>query len=90
MAVQNAVHPSDEGSLIDPSTGITGATLATTYARRRYLLVGVSGTYRIYGLNEAVYMDTPLIAGHFLPFMSTKITTTGDAAVNDRDIIAYQ
>lgn len=84
------VHPSDEWRLIDPTKSYTGTAAATTYELCRRILVGVTGTYRIYGPDQTSYKDIPLVAGHYLDFLTTKITTVGDAAISDGDVIAFR
>lgn len=73
---------------IDPSKFITGATLATQYPVCTVILVGITDTYRIYGLNTDVYVDLPMIANGYYFMLSSKITTTGGAAVTDGAIFA--
>ena len=73
---------------IDPSKFITGATLATQYPVCTVILVGITDTYRIYGLNTEVYADLPMIANGYYFMLSSKITTTGDAEVATGSIFA--
>ena len=89
-SADDRIHPSNEGRLINPSDGITGSTLTTEYALRRYILCGVTGTYRVYGAGGTAYLDTPMVQGGLYPFLSTKITTTGDAATTAGEVVAFR
>ncbi|MCA9787612.1 MAG: hypothetical protein KC488_13765 [Candidatus Cloacimonetes bacterium] len=83
------IHPSDEVRLLDPSKAITGTTLATTYELRRAIHCGVTGTYRVYGVDGTTSVDLPLASGMTYPYMTTKITNTSDAATTSGDVFAF-
>ncbi len=89
MPDKESIHPSEEVRLIDPSKGITGATLATAYVLRRAIHCGVTGTYRVFGVDGTTSLDLPMVSGMFYPYMSTKITTTGDAETTSGAVFAF-
>lgn len=75
-------------SQFDPSTFLaTGALLAAGYPLARGLLVGTADTYRVHGVNLTGYCDLPLSVGMYSGLVSTKITTTGGAAITDGAVI---
>ncbi len=75
-------------SQFDPSTFLaTGALLAAGYPLARGMLVTIADTYRVHGVNLTGYCDMPLPVGFYTGIVSTKITTTGAAAITDGAVI---
>lgn len=75
-------------SQFDPSTFLaTGALLAAGYPLARGMLVSVSDTYRVHGVNLTGYCDLPLSPGMYSGLVSTKVTTVGGAAITDGVVI---
>lgn len=68
----------------------TGATLILDYGAGRGVHCNVSGTYRLYGVDEVTYSELYLVAGGCYPYITTKITDTSGNAVVDGTVAALK